>query len=124
MRNLTLDMHRPIEAALGLALAVIPLLLTIAGQLDFSALGVIVALILGGVIATLGFAGGRSGEVVTPSLHSALDHGLTGALVVAALVFALLGDGWSALAFVLAVLLFGLLTLGTRYVADGGARVR
>lgn len=125
MRGLTLDLHRPIEAALGLCLAVIPLLLTIGGQVDFSTLGLILALLLGGIIATLGFAGGRGGEVVTPSLHSALDYALTGGLAVAALLFALAGDGWSALTFGLAVILFGVLTLATRYVGEGDTpRVR
>ncbi len=125
MPSFSLDIHRPIEAAIGLALAVIPLLLTVAGGLDMGAISLILAIVIGGVMTTLGFAAGRSGELVSPALHSALDHGLTGALVVATILFALAGEWEAAAIFAVALALFGLLTLRTRYVGENTSpRVR
>ena len=117
-----LDVHRGIEAAMGLALVIMPILFGFApgSPLSVSVEAVVVAGAFGFVLATLGLVASRSGDALLPSLHRALDGAVAVGLILAALVFAY-RDGPRADAVILALAAFpyALMVLCTRYSREG-----
>lgn len=113
--TVALDTHRPLEAAIGLALVAIPLLFGLTGAVDFSTLAILVAVVVGGLITLLGFAGTRQGDLFSPTTHAAYDRALAVILVVAAVLFAIAGDVDSTILLGLAAVLYAALVLSTRY---------
>ncbi len=115
--TVALDTHRPLEAAIGLALVAVPLLFGLTGAIDFSTLGIVVAVALGALVTFLGFSGTREGDVFSPGSHAAYDRVLAFLLLVAAVLFAVWGDRDSAILLAVGTVLYGALALGTRYTA-------
>lgn len=115
---LPFDIHRAIEAAIGIALVLLPFIFSFARSnpiVDFSPAAVLVAGAIGAVAATLGFIGGRQGRSAPIRLHSTLDVVLTVALIAAALLFALRGERPAVILFASAGLAYALLSVTTSY---------
>lgn len=116
------DVHRAIEAALGIALVLLPFVFGFSPSavLAFPASVVVIAGAIGVVAVTLGFLGGRSGNPMPLSLHSALDVILTLALIGAALFFAFVGELSATIMFAGAGLAYALLSVLTSYTREPG----
>ena len=61
-RRLPLAIHRPLEMGLGAVLAIIPLIGATTGAVQMPTIGVILAILMGGVLMTPGLAGRRKGK--------------------------------------------------------------
>ena len=124
-RPVGLEIHRGIEAAIGLALVILPILLgfTPGSSLAISVEAVFVAGALGLVLATLGLVASRRGDALPPSLHRVLDIVAAVGLIAAALFFAGFGDSQTdAVIFTVAAFPYALLVFFTRYVPGGPDR--
>ena len=121
-RPVGLEIHRGIEAAMGLALVILPILLGFApgSPLAISVEAVFVAGVFGFVLATLGLVASRRGDALPPSLHRVLDAVAAACLIAAAIFFAARGEGRAdALVFALAGFPYAVLVLFTRYEPGG-----
>ena len=121
-RPVGLEIHRGVEASIGLALVILPLVLGFAPGSPFaiSVEAVFVGIVLGFVLASLGLVGSRRGDALGPSLHRAIDIGAAVALILAALLFAAFGATRAdAVIFALAAFPYALLVLFTRYESAG-----
>ena len=117
-RKLPLALHRPLEMGLGVILAVVPLVGATTGVVQMPTIGVVLCILVGAGLMTLGLAGRREQEGVSASAHRVADFIVVGILVVAGLlfIFALtLPTGLFLLRFGIA---HGVLSLGTRYARD------
>lgn len=120
-RPVSLEIHRGIETAVGLALVILPILLGFAPGSPFaiSVETVFVAGALGLMLATLGLGASRRGEALSPSLHRVLDIAAAVGLILAAMFFSARGDSQAdGLVFVLAAFPYALLVFFTRYVTE------
>jgi hypothetical protein len=120
-----LDLHRAIEATIGLALVILPLIFGFAPDslLTVSVEVVVVAAVFGLVLAMLGFVATRGGDALPPSLHRALDGVVAVGLNVATLVFAFrFGPRVDVVILALAAFPYTLVVLCTRYVPVGPDR--
>jgi hypothetical protein len=116
LRGMSFDSHRALEAGLGIVLLVLPFLLAVPGDAaDFSTAAIVVAGVIGLLLATIGFAGRRAGEAVPVSTHAQLDRLMIATMLAAALVFAIAGEGEAVLLLAIASLLQTVLMLSTRY---------
>jgi len=117
-----LEIHRGIEATIGLALVIMPVLIGFApgSPLSVSVEAVVVAGAFGLVLATLGLVASRQGDALPPSLHRALDGAAAVGLIVAALVFAFRDSDRAGIVILsLAAFPYALMVLCTRYVHGG-----
>lgn len=114
-RKLALAVHRPLEMGLGAVLAIIPLMGATTGAVQMPTIGVILAILMGAVLMTLGLAGGRENEAVSVSSHRMADRIIVAVLIVAGVLFIFSGALASGLFFALIGLAQGVLSLGTRY---------
>jgi len=117
-----IELHRGIEAAIGLALVILPVLFGFApgSPVAVSIEAVFVAGALGFVLATLGFVAGRDHQALPASLHRVLDGVAATALVLAAIVFALRSNGPAdVLILALAAFPYAFMVLCTRYAPGG-----
>jgi len=116
------DIHRVIEATIGMVLILLPFVLAFSPSevLDLPTTVLVVAGVIGAVAATLGFLGGRSGNPMPLGLHFALDVVLTVALIGAALFFAYGGETSATVLFASAGLAYALLSALTRYSREPG----
>jgi hypothetical protein len=124
-RPVGLETHRGIEATLGLALVILPILLGFApgSPLSISVEAVFVAGVLGFVLATLGLVASRGGDALAPSLHRVLDVVAAAGLIAAAIFFAARGEGRAdTLLFALAGFPYAVLVFLTRYEPGGPDR--
>ncbi len=115
---LAFDVHRAIEAAIGLALVLLPFIFSFARSdpiVDFPVEVLFVAAAIGAVAATLGFTGGRAGRSTPIALHSTADVVLTVALIAAALVFAFRSEQPAVILFGTTGLGYALISVTTRY---------
>jgi hypothetical protein len=113
---MSFDSHRALEAGLGIVLMVLPFLLAVPGDTaDFSTAAIVVAGVAGLLLATIGFAGRRTGDAVPASTHAQLDRLMIATMLAAALVFAIAGEGEAVVLLALAALAQTLLMLSTRY---------
>ena len=120
-----LELHRGIEATIGLALVIMPILFGFApgSPLSVSVQAVVVAAAFGLVLATLGLVASRRGDALPPSLHRVLDGVAAVGLVVAALFFAYrASDRADIVILALAAFPYALMVLCTRYVPGGPDR--
>ncbi len=114
-----IEIHRGIEAAIGLALVILPILLGYApgSPLSVSVEAVFVAGLFGLVLATLGLVYSRDGDALPPSLHRGLDAVAATALVAATIIFALRSNGRADVVILaLAAFPYAVMVLCTRYV--------
>jgi hypothetical protein len=115
---MSFDSHRALEAGLGLVLLVVPFLFSVPGDVvDFSTAAIVVAAVIGLVLATLGFSGRRVGEAVPASTHAQFDRIVIGALLLAGVLFALDEQGEAVLLVAGSALAQTLLVINTRYSA-------
>ncbi len=124
-RPVGLEIHRGIEAAMGLALVILPILLGFApgSPLSISVEAVFVAGLLGFVLATLGLVASRRGDSLGPSLHRGLDVVAAASLIAAALFFAARAENQAdTVLFALAAFPYALLVFFTRYELGGPDR--
>jgi hypothetical protein len=120
-----LELHRGIEATIGLALVILPILFGFAPSslLRVSVEVVLVAAVFGLVLAMLGFVATRGGDALPPSLHRTLDGVAAVGLNVAALFFAFrVGPRADVVILALAAFPYALVVLCTRYVPGGPDR--
>lgn len=120
-----LELHRGIEATIGLALVIMPIIFGFApsSPLRVSVQAVVVAAAFGLVLATLGFVATRGGDALPPSLHRALDGVAAVGLNLAALFFAFrAGPRADIVILALAAIPYALVVLCTRYVPGGPDR--
>lgn len=120
-----LELHRGIEATIGLALVITPIIFGFAPDslLRVSVQAVVVAAAFGLVLATLGFVATRGGDALAPSLHRALDGVAAVGLNLAALFFAFrAGPRADIVILALAAFPYTLVVLCTRYVPGGPDR--
>ena len=117
---LTLSTHRAVELVVGLALAVVPLVLGVGNFVTSDAAGVVVCVVLGVLIVTLALSSDHEGRSLAGSSHVAADRLLTAALGVAAIVLAMLGEPLAAGLCAGAAVVEGLLGLFTRYAVRPG----
>ena len=118
---MSLESHRAVEAAVGLVLVLVPFSLRFGLEdgVDFSGGAIVVCAAIGLVAATLGFTGTRLGSDPSGRSHAGFDRGITAALVVAALVFAVSGETEATVLLAAATLVYGWLMLATRYTGPG-----
>jgi len=119
------EIHRGVEAAIGLALVILPILLGYApgSPLTISIEAVFVAGALGLVLATLGLVASRRGDAMPPSLHRVLDGVAAVGLIAAALFFAVRDESLSdTVILALAAFPYALLVFFTRYEPGGPDR--
>jgi hypothetical protein len=114
-RKLPLAIHRPLEMGLGAVLAIIPLIGATTGAVHMPTIGVILAILVGAGLMTLGLAGRREGEGVSVGAHLMADRVVVAVLIVAGLLFIFTGALASGLFLALIGLAHGVLSLGTRY---------
>jgi hypothetical protein len=120
-----LELHRGIEATIGLALVIMPIIFGFApsSPLRVSVQAVVVAAAFGLVLATLGFVATRGGDALSPSLHRVLDGVAAVGLNLAALFFAFrAGPRADIVILALAAFPYALVVLCTRYVPGGQDR--
>jgi hypothetical protein len=120
-----LELHRGIEATIGLALVILPILFGFAPDslLSVTVEAVVVAAAFGLVLAMLGFVATRGGDALPPSLHRVLDGVAAVGLNVAALFFAFrAGPRADVVILALAAFPYALMVLCTRYVPGGPDR--
>jgi len=118
-RKLALALHHPLEMGLGAVLAIVPLIGATTGAVQMPTVGVILAIAVGGVLMTLGLAGRREGEGVSVGAHQMGDRIVIAILLIAGLLFIFTGALASGLFLALIGLAQGVLSLGTRYTAEG-----
>ena len=118
---MSLDLHRAVEAGVGLVLVLVPLGLRFGldDGADFSGAAIVVCAGIGLVAATLGFAGTRLGSDPSGLSHAGFDRAITAALVISALVFAVSGETAATVLLAAAILVYGWLMLATRYTGPG-----
>ncbi len=124
-RPVGLEIHRGVEAAIGLALVILPILLGFApgSALSISVEAVVVAGAFGLVLATLGLVASRGGDALSPSLHLGLDVTAAAGLIAAALFFAARGDSQAGtVVLALAAFPYALLVFFTCYEPGGPDR--
>ena len=124
-RPVGLDIHRGTEAAIGLALVILPILLGFGpgSPLTISTEAVFVAGALGLALATLGLVASRRGDALAPLPHRALDIAAAVGLIAAAFYFAAFGDARAdGLIFALTAFPYALLVFFTHYEAGGPDR--
>ena len=116
--GLTLDTHRAIEAAIGIALFLVPfgLRYLLEDGVDYSSGALFICAVIGLVAATLGFAGTRLGNDPSGGSHVLFDRLVLAGAAVAALVFAVRGEGPAAVTLGLAAAAYAVLVVQTRYV--------
>lgn len=116
-RVFTLEMHRALEAGIGLVLMLVPFALRygVEDGVDFSGAAIFVCGVIGLGAATLGFSGTRLGSDPSGGSHELFDRILTVALVVSALIFAVSGEAGAALLLAAAGVAYLGLVFFTRY---------
>jgi hypothetical protein len=117
--TLTLDLHRPLEAAIGIVLVAVPALIGLlpGGPETFTTGCGFVAVICGLVLTTLGFAGTRDQDGIAPSLHLGVDIVVAAVLLIGAIAFALAGETASLILLGGAGIAHALLVGVTRYTS-------
>ena len=116
--GIPLDTHRAVEAAIGIALFIVPfgLRYLLEDGVDYSAGALFICAAIGLVAATLGFAGTRLGNDPSGGSHVLFDRLVLTAAAVAALVFVVRGEGAAGLTLGLAAAAYAVLVVQTRYV--------
>jgi hypothetical protein len=117
-RKLPLAVHRPLEMGLGAVLAIVPLIGATTGAVQMPTIGVILAILMGAILMTLGLAGRREGEGVSIGAHRMADRVVVAVLIVAGILFIFTGALASGLFLALIGLAHGVLSLGTRYTYE------
>ena len=117
--QLSLDWHRPLEAAIGIVLIVLPVVL------DFPIGGFVLSAGPGALIVALALGVTREGRAISGTTHRVLDLALLAVLIVAALVCAaLLAPIGPAIEIGAAAVAEGVLIAATRYVESPTRRDR
>ena len=117
-RKLPLALHRPLEMGLGVILAVVPLIGATTGVVQMPTIGVVLCLVVGAGLMTLGLAGRREQEGMSASAHRVADFIVVGILTVAGLLFIFALNLPTGLFLLLFGIAHGVLSLGTRYTRD------
>ena len=86
---LTLDNHRALEFATGVALAAVPLALAATGMISPSPAAIVIVVAIGAVLITLGISADRAGRSIGGSAHAGADRVLAGATIVMAVTLAI-----------------------------------
>jgi hypothetical protein len=110
--QISMDMHRPVEAVIGFAL------IAVAFLVDLGTAALIIAVALGSVVLAVAYGAMRDDEPLPTSTHVAIDRLVVVGIGLAALIA--LATGHLAGGLILAALALAMtaLVLLTRYVAE------
>ncbi len=119
----SLTLHRLTAMAVGLFLVLVPAIASFydGGILDFSVGAIFVAGALGLPLTLVGFSSPREGSAAPAGFFLLAHRVLTGALLLAAIVFLLRNESEATLLFALAVIPLGLVLLTSGGAAQGEA---
>lgn len=110
-------MHRPIEATMGLALVICPILFGFApgSPVYVPVEMVVVAGALGLALASLGFVAGGEDQTMPPSLHRTIDAVVATALILTCIALAFRGATGATLLLSVVAFPYAVLVIETRY---------